>query len=102
MPSNNQFVDALKKQGGCGLLFYGLIAIWLVGSIYGVVVWYGSDDPKFKRIHDFANECFNRKESESRKFSMDMSESERSRMIDECAAEYEDYLKDYLAKEMQK
>jgi hypothetical protein len=89
--SNNQFVDALKQQGGCGLLFYLFITIWFIIGIYQVVV-FGFGDDKIESIKDFANECFNREESKAGKLIMEMSESERAHIDDVCSAEYEDYL----------
>jgi hypothetical protein len=96
MPSN-KFIDAVKAEGGCGLLFYGLIAIVFIGGIYQLVV-HGLGDPKIKGIIEFGNECFNREEDKSGKLIMDMSESERAHMDDVCSAEYEDY----LARELRK
>jgi hypothetical protein len=94
---SNEFIEGLKKVGGCGLLFYLFLAFWLISGIYQVVVYSRGDD-KIKSIKDFANECFNREESKSGKLITDMSESERAHMDDVCAAEYEDY----LARESQK
>jgi len=91
MPSN-KFINALKAEGGCGIFLYAILASFICLAIYAAIVQVSGRGPKVETMNRFAKECFNRKEIDSGRFSMDMSESERAQMVDECTAEYENYL----------
>jgi hypothetical protein len=89
MPSESGLRDALKKEGGCGILIYLVGAIMVGGFIYGILFGFG-DDPQIKKIQD---NCWDRETFKREKQIGSLSESDRLYIVQRCDAEVQDYLK---------